>query len=314
MPPKATISSVPSKATKPGRKSAQKSTPKQSIPVPERLKRLFKSLCAQIDGGHFSNAIKTCDKILRLQAGDTDALQTKLFLLLQTEQYPAALDFIAQQGKHPQYAFEQAYSLYRLQRETEAREILDGIQGHAGDGYRGVMHLEAQLNYRQGSYQEALDIYTQLLDTAETHSEEHSDIVTNLQAAQSHLDFINADYLRALDSLPSSIAGALETAPPPSQVASSAATALVSAAAPQTAATDVQGQKKVRKSRVPPGVVPGVTPPPDPERWLKKSERSTFGQGKRRRTGGGATQGSVSTDVASSSATKGAGAKNKKKR
>jgi len=57
--------------------------------------------------------------------------------------------------------------------------------------------------------------------------------------------------------------------------------------------------KKVRMRRVPPGVVPGLTPPPDPERWLKKSERSTFGQGRRRKGaggGGGATQGAAATD------------------
>ena len=40
----------------------RKATPKQPIPVPERLKRLFTSLVAQIDGGHLANAIKTCDK------------------------------------------------------------------------------------------------------------------------------------------------------------------------------------------------------------------------------------------------------------
>jgi signal recognition particle subunit SRP72 len=54
--------------------------------------------------------------------------------------------------------------------------------------------------------------------------------------------------------------------------------------------------KSVRKKRVPKGVIPGVTPPPDPERWLKKSERTNvFNQsGKKRKTGGGgATQGIV---------------------
>lgn len=54
-------------------------------------------------------------------------------------------------------------------------------------------------------------------------------------------------------------------------------------------------------SRVPAGVVPGVTPPPDPERWLKKSERSTFGMGRKRKGagGGGATQGSSALDIQS---------------
>lgn len=40
----------------------RKATPKQPIPAAERLRRLFTSLCAQIEGGHFTNAIKTCDK------------------------------------------------------------------------------------------------------------------------------------------------------------------------------------------------------------------------------------------------------------
>ena len=35
---------------------------KRPLDVQEGLKRLFTSLYAQIDGGHFSNAVKTCDK------------------------------------------------------------------------------------------------------------------------------------------------------------------------------------------------------------------------------------------------------------
>ena len=152
-------------------------------------------------------------------------------------------------------------------------------------------------------------------------SEEHSDILTNLQASQSHLDFINTGFLRALDSLPSSITSTLETAPPPH---------LPSMAVPQTSdSTTVNAStgeksrptpKKVRMSRVPAGVIPGVTPPPDPERWLKKSERSTYGQGKKRKGplgGGGATQGSASVDspvTAISHPSKTGGGKGKKKR
>lgn len=45
-----------------GKDYARKATPKQPLGVQERLKRLFTSLCAQIDGGHYNNAIKTCDK------------------------------------------------------------------------------------------------------------------------------------------------------------------------------------------------------------------------------------------------------------
>jgi signal recognition particle subunit SRP72 len=75
-------------------------------------------------------------------------------------------------------------------------------------------------------------------------------------------------------------------------------------------------EKKVRLSRVPKGVVPGVTPPPDPERWIKKSERTNIGHtaGKRRKAaGGGATQGSLAETV-SGHATKSSGAKHRKKK
>jgi len=76
--------------------------------------------------------------------------------------------------------------------------------------------------------------------------------------------------------------------------------------------------KPVRKKRVPRGVIPGVTPPPDPERWLKKSERTNaFNQsGKKRKTGGGgATQGVVeSTNPSTLSGKTGGGGKGKKKK
>ena len=35
---------------------------KKQIPTEDKLKKLFNSLCSQIDGGHFVNGIHTCDK------------------------------------------------------------------------------------------------------------------------------------------------------------------------------------------------------------------------------------------------------------
>jgi signal recognition particle subunit SRP72 len=59
--------------------------------------------------------------------------------------------------------------------------------------------------------------------------------------------------------------------------------------------------KTPRKSRVPKGVVPGVTPAPDPERWIKKSERTRVeGYGRKKKAGGGATQGSTAPEQAKS--------------
>ncbi|KAH8088957.1 hypothetical protein BXZ70DRAFT_954983 [Cristinia sonorae] len=287
MPPKPTAK--PNRQPNTSGKKAAVKTPKQPLPLPDRLKRLFTSLCAQIEGGHFTNAVKTCDKILLLDPADQDALQTKLYLLLQTEQYAAALALIEDNGENN---FERMYSLYRLQREEEVESALAELKETSNEIDRGVIHLEAQLSYRQGSYQNAFDLYNELLDTTEPDTEEHTDILTNLEATQKHLDFINSGFSRALSALPAAVTASLETVPPPPPAQSSSLLASAQiieekkAAAPQ--------EKKVRFKRVPKGVVPGVTPPPDPERWLKKSERTSFHSGHKRKKGGGgggATQG-----------------------
>ena len=85
--------------------------------------------------------------VLRIAPHDADALQTKLFLLLQTDQYGAALSLIDSGASESSsgHAFEKAYSLYRLQREAEAAEAIDTLKSRNGDDVRGVLHLEAQL-------------------------------------------------------------------------------------------------------------------------------------------------------------------------
>jgi signal recognition particle subunit SRP72 len=128
---------------------------------------------------------------LRLDPNDRDALQTKLFLLLQTDQYDGTLNLIesAPEEGRDRRAFERAYSLYRLHREGEVRQILEARKSDKNGGIedRGTLHLEAQLvlsflasysnrtmllidreqNYRLGAYDVACDLYQQLLNTAE---------------------------------------------------------------------------------------------------------------------------------------------------
>lgn len=160
-----------------------------------------------------------------------------------------------------------------------------------------------------------------LTDILVQNTEEQADILTNLQASQQHLEFLEKGFLHALDQLPNAVSANLESNPPPVVNTTS-----VGIAPPVATSSSVQKQaeplvKKVRKSRVPAGVVPGVSPAPDPERWLKKSERSTFGQGRRRKGagGGGATQGSAmdaapAPTAASSNVPKPSATKNRKKK
>ncbi|KAJ7285341.1 hypothetical protein C8J57DRAFT_1170651 [Mycena rebaudengoi] len=273
-------------------KPTHESKPKNRVPLPtpELLKRLFKTLVAQIDGGHHANAVRTCDKILRIAPTDPDALQTKLFLLLRTDQAAAALaliDSLTGEGQDAlKYTFERAYALYCLQKMDDAHAALQ-----QEEDARGTQHLEAQINYRGGTYQAAFDLYNELLDSAPT-PEEHSDILVNIHAASAHLDFINTTFLHALDALSTTTQSQIESAPPPA-----AATSLPAAALAAPAPAPAQADAPKKKIRLPPGVVLGVTPLPDPERWLKKSERTNFGQRRRRGAGGGggggATQGSA---------------------
>jgi signal recognition particle subunit SRP72 len=159
MPPKAAAAPKPGGAKAPKAKTARAKTPKAPLPPAERLKRLFTSLCAQIDGGHLQNALKTCDKsawlkrilvilvsdimpVLRIEPEDKDATQTKLFLLLQTEQYDNALALV---DGHASRGYEKAYALYRLQREDDARAVLEKTKTESDVDQRGVSHLEAQM-------------------------------------------------------------------------------------------------------------------------------------------------------------------------
>lgn len=87
--------------------------------------------------------------VLRLQPNDSNAPQTKLVLLLQTEQYKSALDLAkslqaSSQGSF-QILFGMAYALYRLNSETEASDVVSTITPNGDYEDRGLMHMKAQI-------------------------------------------------------------------------------------------------------------------------------------------------------------------------
>ncbi|VDC05675.1 unnamed protein product [Peniophora sp. CBMAI 1063] len=305
---------APTPASKPAQPKNRKRTgpPKKLLSDSEKIKKLYATLVKQLDGAHFPNALRTTDKLLALDPNDADARQTQLFLLLQTDKYAQALDLLDHAPEGQDVAYERAYCLYRLQREEDADTALDELMAAKPDD-RGVQHLEAQLSYRQGQYGAAYDLYNSLLDSAEPGTDEHADITTNARAAHAHLDFVTSSFAGALDALPPSITSALESAPPPTLPSASTSTFT-----PVTAPTAAAPPKRaVRKKRVPKGVTPGVGPAPDPERWLKKTERSTYvpPRGKKR-AGGGATQGftPAAEGVPSAGGASGGGGKKKGKK
>ncbi|KAG8848099.1 hypothetical protein FRB96_001286 [Tulasnella sp. 330] len=304
MPPKHTSRPETSSQNAPtsAKKHQKAAAPKPPKPVAEQLKRHFNSLCAQIDGGYFKNAIKTCNK----NPHDKEALAAKLFLLIQTDRYETALKHVEGDpvigSSEPAHLFEKSYLLYRLQKESEAEEVLREMEAEGGENSRASLHLEAQIKYRQADYEGAREIYNSLLDNCPEDTEEHADLVTNLNATQAHLDFFQTGYLAALNTLKISVAALEEAGAPQFPGSSSSYIPGPSSAAP--GASQLQ-QKAARKSRIPKHVIPGLTPMPDPERWLKKRERTSYRMehgGKGGRKGGkkgkegmgaGATQGMV---------------------
>ena len=85
--------------------------------------------------------------VLRVKPQDADASRTKLFLLLQTEQYEPALTLLDQVDAATAQSFEKAYAFYGLHREQDAMDEVVGIKQRASNGAipRGVSLLEAQL-------------------------------------------------------------------------------------------------------------------------------------------------------------------------
>ncbi|CUA66973.1 hypothetical protein RSOLAG22IIIB_02883 [Rhizoctonia solani] len=269
---------------------------KKPKPTEVRIKQLFGSLCAQIDGGHLANAIKTCDKILRLTPSDTDVVQTKLFLLLQTDQYARALEIVDNlSGGNESKQLEKAYLLYRLHKEKEAKAIVDQTKSKgASDG--GFAHLDAQISYRTGEYSASKEIYDRILDEGELNTEEQTDITANLTAVQSHIDFLQSGFYDSLRASGVNVTQ-LEDAPAPAPPTTTSALPVTSTKEASEAVTLAPAPTKgPRKGRLPKHVVLGVTPMPDPERWIKKRERTyvTFAQGRKGRGKGkkeGATAG-----------------------
>jgi len=275
------------------KKGAQGAHSKSKAPPPspeEKTKKYFKSLSAQIEGGHFANAVKTCDKIIRLASEPSDvpeALQAKVFCLLHLEKSMEALtvlDTFPCADATEAGGIERAYAFYRLNKEPSVvLPLLDQLE-RPNIG-RGGMHLKAQLCYRNGMYEEAVYLYNELLDTCDVASEEYKDTENNLLAAQQRLEFERTGFKESLHTIDVS---RLQELPPPIDLPIT------------TTANRAPVSVIIRSSKPNPTAKPKTTQPPsknqpktgpDPERWVKKSERESYRPSRRDRGAQGTTQG-----------------------
>lgn len=95
---------------------------------------------------HFS----VTSPVLLLEPNDPEALQTKLALLLHTDQHASALalsETLIQGEQQATFSllFGKAYALYRLNREPEAHDVVLDIKPMGEYEERGVMHMKAQI-------------------------------------------------------------------------------------------------------------------------------------------------------------------------
>ncbi|OCF55321.1 signal recognition particle subunit SRP72 [Kwoniella mangroviensis CBS 10435] len=300
-------------------------TPRPARSAEERLPKLYRSLTDQVDDGYFTNAIKTCKKILILDPKSQAAYQTLLFLHLQTDDYSSAITLLdnAPKDSKDSFEFERAYCFYRLHREKEALSLIEGKEG------RKIYHLEAQIKYRLGEYQRAQEIYDDLLVDVNSSSSEHSDILTNLNATTSHQTFSTSTYkshLSTTDDLENSV----PSLPTGWSKVPSTDKKSISANAPKTAPSSnakatadkekkgKDGEKK-RKHKLPKGAVVGKPFTEDPERWIPLKQRASYISAQAKKKGGkesmgtGFTQGSTAQPShTSGGGGGGGGGKNKK--
>lgn len=167
---------MPPKASQANASKRTAFAPKPARPIAGRIHHLHRSLVDQINAGHLTNGIKTCQKIISLlsegkdvpdeivievdgetittskQEVKTNTLQTLLFLLLQTDQYDRALETIESASQSDKLEFEKAYCLYRLHEEEKAKELVEKLRATEGgsvgleqESARRLAHLEAQV-------------------------------------------------------------------------------------------------------------------------------------------------------------------------
>ncbi|KAL8279179.1 hypothetical protein RQP46_008435 [Phenoliferia psychrophenolica] len=243
--------------------------PKAPVTAQERLTKLYRTLHDQITGEFLLNALKTCDKILRLAPSDSLAGRTKVQLLIAVDRYPAALALLNDTEKS-EPSLEQIYCLYKTGRVAEAAEGLGALDEDAAED-RAVRLLEAQVKYRSEDFEGSRDVYDDLLATVDPDSPEVADLQTNLAAATLSLDFLSgvpttlaSTHLPSLESLESTPVGPIIHSHPLYKSAPLVASKVASTSKAATVAVVAKGKKS--KGTKPAKEI-------DPLRWIPKRER-----------------------------------------
>lgn len=139
--------------------------------------QLFKELddvirAADVD---YQKALDITNKILKDAPKDKEATQVKVICLVQLGKFNEGLSAIEASGSAAEYAFEQAYCLYKTRQHSEALKILKSIPDPLPVR---ALHLLAQVHYRLENWEDAIKIFQELVQKVSS-----TEVKTNLNAA-----------------------------------------------------------------------------------------------------------------------------------
>ncbi|CAJ0585607.1 unnamed protein product, partial [Mesorhabditis spiculigera] len=129
-------------------------------------------------------ALKAANRMIRKYPNEVVANKCKVIALIRLQQFDDALALIKKTPEQTmgEISFEKAYALYRLNDNNGALEALNGCKEKSSR----IKDLKAQILYRLEKFQEAFEIYQELMrDHSDQNDEERR---ANLLAVQAQLE------------------------------------------------------------------------------------------------------------------------------
>ncbi len=155
---------------------------KRAPKEPEDTSALYIELSKLEKAGDYDKALKICNKILNLTPKDETAFHCKMVCLMQAGKFDEALRQIQDTHFNLDLVFEEAYCLYRLNKPEDSLEVLTNKSSSS----TRIKELKAQVYYRLEMYQEAYNVYKDLLKNTSDDFEQER--LTNLQAAAVYVE------------------------------------------------------------------------------------------------------------------------------
>ncbi|KAI8335412.1 hypothetical protein BC941DRAFT_453798 [Chlamydoabsidia padenii] len=162
----------------------------------QQVASLIGELSKSTNDYDYEYSLLLCDQLLKLEGeNDTLALHCKVITLIRLEKYSDALALIGRHfrdNKTIDLSFEKLYCYYRTNQWQQAFDLLDTVKiSHSND--TALKFLEAQLLYAQDEFQQAIDIYEDLIRGVDEQDPIYEEVQVNLMAAKAGLIFLQPD-------------------------------------------------------------------------------------------------------------------------